>query len=170
MIQKVHDLIQEFSPNTTNTNRLRVTLQGPMRALDLHYLGSGNFSTVWAIGRSDVVLKISHKNYDYGRDYMLWLYENPGLSPHAPQIHSYVELDDNVYVTMPKYHEAVDPPDVEKYLYGAEPEPDNPLHEFLNLVGQRYPETAIDLHHENMMVDNMGVLIITDPVSYMEGY
>lgn len=150
---------------------------------DLYYvpftlLGCGYFSSVWAIpGEPFQVLKVSHRESDACRYYMQWAREHP--HPNAPKIYDITYRDNLMLVRMeryyrhPDYDDHINREDVpgHRVLCQGHIPAHNLGHEQLCAQIRRvFRGHKFDLHRENIMVNRHGTIIITDPVSFSEGY
>jgi hypothetical protein len=138
---------------------------------DFELLDAGYFSSVWAVpGNPNEVLKISHRPEDACRHYMKWVYEKP--HPNAPKIYGITEIGNKMFVRMKRYYPISEMPDnVGAVLYGQRKPSHLHGHEQLcATIHREFSNYRFDLHSGNIMQDEDGRFIITDPVSFSPNY
>lgn len=150
-------------------------------------VGSGHFALV--VEHPDYpgrVFKVSHKPADSYLAYAMWARDNAGLSRHLPTIHNIVQTPDFVLYELDK----LTPMSREEYdrewLYdlvnvafgtslrrtgGIDVVKHRDVLALCERIGEYFQGVStVDLHHENLMFDNDGTIIITDPVSFREDH
>lgn len=185
---RIAEVVKRFFSNTTEnyqrTPGCRNTPYPGMVAalcnMGFRVLGSGNFAVVLEhTDHPGLAFKVGLKKEDSGATYAAWCRANVGKYEHIPRI-LYLQRYEECYVAvMPKYK----PYDYSCYdivriareaLHGAEYGEDEldaaccfGVYVTITAIREFFQGLAsFDLHDENVMLDDEGKLVITDPVSF----
>lgn len=153
-------------------------------SIGMQWLGSGNFSTAYAVPDSDYVVKVCFTD-DAAITYLAWCRANADL-PHVPRVHYLQKYKGGKFIAVLDKLEpmkergnwgerdwrryGVDFAEARGVLQDGE-EPRTSvghtalaIREFFKGVAQH------DLHGENAMRDSNGTLVITDPLSFVNSH
>ena len=169
---KVAEWLLEAARMTGVTDPEDYGFTSSVKRAGLTLLGEGHFSLVFAHPElEDKCIKLVVRAGDSAPCYLAWARANPG--PYIPRVHYLVRRNGYCVAVLDKlislHSDREKKKDFDRIFHYTNPDKEAAVYQVYQRITKFFEGVSrADLHSDNMMLDDNGGFIITDPVSFSD--